>query len=108
MLDFDLIAIGNHLLAARKRLGLTQAEVAEQAGVSGRTYADIERGTVNMRVETLIRICNSLNVTPDMILIGESPSMAATQAELMEHLEKCSARERATALALLSVYLKSL
>lgn len=35
---------GNRLLAQRKALGLTQAEVAERAGLSDRTYADIERG----------------------------------------------------------------
>ena len=41
MLLFDFRAIGNKLLAIRKRLGMTQAEVAEAAGLSDRTYADI-------------------------------------------------------------------
>ena len=27
-------------------------------------YADIERGTVNMRTETILRICNVLHITP--------------------------------------------
>ena len=57
MLLFDMMTIGNRLLAARKRLGLTQAEVAERAGLSDRTYADIERGGVNMRIETFLRPC---------------------------------------------------
>ena len=48
MLLFDMRAIGNKLLAIRKKAGLTQQEVAEAAGLSDRTYADIERGTVNM------------------------------------------------------------
>lgn len=108
MLHFDLVEIGNRLYTARKRSGLTQAEVAEKAGISGRTYADIERGTVNMRVETLVRICNALNVSPDMILGGEAPSMEATQEELLERLKSCSDRELKTALTLLSVYLTSL
>ena len=43
------------------RLGLTQMEVAEAAGLSDRTYADIERGTVNMQVETVLRICKALH-----------------------------------------------
>ena len=41
MLLFDLRRIGNQLLAIRKRSGLTQADVAEAAGLSDRTYADI-------------------------------------------------------------------
>ena len=35
------------MLAIRKKAGVTQSEVAEAADLSDRTYADIERGTVN-------------------------------------------------------------
>ncbi len=108
MLLFNMIAIGNKLLSARKRLGLTQVEVAEQAGLSGRTYADIERGSVNMRMETFLRICNALGVTPDRILTEDAPSFSARREEILERLDRCSAREQETALNLLCVYLQSL
>ena len=62
MLIFDLTEMGNKLLLIRKKAGLTQAEVAELAGLSDRTYADIERGTANMRIQTLLLICKSLNI----------------------------------------------
>ena len=62
MLVLDMREIGNKLLAIRKRMGMTQVEVAEAAGLSSRTYADIERGTVNMRVETILRICDALHI----------------------------------------------
>ena len=68
MLIFDFIAIGNKLYSIRKRIGMTQAQVAEAAGLSDRTYADIERGSVNMRIETILRICNVLRITPNEIL----------------------------------------
>ena len=67
MLIFDTIQIGNKLLQFRKKSGLTQAEVAEAAGLSDRTYADIERGTVNMKIETVLRICGALKITPNEI-----------------------------------------
>lgn len=108
MLIFDLRAIGNKLLTIRKRMGMTQAEVAEAAGLSDRTYADIERGSVNMRTETILRICNVLHITPDEILTEESTSLAAKQAELIERLNTCNPKDKETALQLLSVYLKSL
>ena len=41
MLLFDFHNIGNRLLTFRKRSGMTQGEVAEKAGLSDRTYADI-------------------------------------------------------------------
>ena len=42
MLVLDIREIGNKLLAIRKRMGMTQVEVAEAAGLSSRTYADID------------------------------------------------------------------
>lgn len=108
MLISDLLTIGNKLLLIRKRMGLTQAEVAEAAGLSDRTYADIERGTVNMRIETILRICGALHITPNEILTEEDCSIAARQNELIERLNACNPKDRETALRLLSVYLQSL
>lgn len=108
MLIFDLHTIGNKLLAIRKRLGLTQAEVAEAAGLSDRTYADIERGTVNMRTETILRICNVLHITPDEVLTEENASLTVKQTELWGRLNACNPKDKETALQLLSVFLKSL
>ena len=107
MLIFDLQTVGNKLLAIRKKKGLTQAETAEAAVLSDRTYADIERGTVNMRVETLLRICRALNITPDDVLTDESSSLTALQEELFEKLSACSLKDRETALAILAIFLRS-
>lgn len=108
MLVFDFHRIGNKLLMIRKRQGLTQAEVAEAAGLSDRTYADIERGTVNMRIETILRICNVLCITPNMILTEEDAQPAIIQQKLLEQLESCKPKEKETALKLLQVYLESI
>lgn len=108
MLIFDFHMIGNKLLQIRKRMGLTQAEVAEAAGLSERTYADIERGTVNMRIETILRICSVLHITPNEIMTEEDSFAIPRQAELLERLNSCNAKDKETALQLLLVYLSSL
>lgn len=108
MLIFDFHIIGDKLLAVRKRLGLTQAEVAEAAGLSDRTYADIERGSVNMRIETVLRICSVLHITPDEVLTEESTSVNSKLEDLWTLLNACNSKNKETALQLLSVYLKSL
>ena len=108
MLVFDLHTIGNKLLRIRKRMGMTQADVAEAADLSDRAYADIERGCVNMRIETILRICNVLHITPDELLTDEPGSLAYQQQELWNRLSACNAKDRETALQLLAVYLKSL
>lgn len=108
MLISDIHNIGNRLLAIRKRSGLTQAEMAEKAGISNRAYADIERGSVNMRLETLLRICNALHITPDEILTDDNATQEVQQEYLITRLNDCAPKERDTALRLLSVYLQSL
>lgn len=108
MLVYDFYTIGNKLLAARKKLGLTQTDVADAAGMSMRSYADIERGTVNLRTETLLRICDALHITPDEVLTEDAPSLRLEQEELFHRLSTCNANERRTALKLLGVYLDSL
>ena len=108
MLIFDLRTIGNKLLTVRKRMGMTQAEVAEAAGLSDRTYADIERGTVNMRIETILRICDALHITPNEILTENEPNYVSKQNEILQRLDACSPKDKETALKLLSVYLQSL
>ena len=104
----EIHEIGNKLLTVRKKTGFTQAEVAELAGISDRTYADIERGTVNMRIETLLQICRALHITPDEILTEENEPEIVRQGELFARLNICPPKEKETALQLLSVYLKSL
>lgn len=107
MLIFDLDTIGNQLYTIRKSAGLTQAEVAEAAGLSDRTYADIERGSVNMRTETVLRICKALQITPnDIFTVATSDDLHAQ--EVFDRLAKCKAKDRQTALRLLSVYINSL
>lgn len=108
MLLLDTREIGNKLLAIRKKYGMTQNEVAEASGLSNRTYADIERGSVKMRVDTIIHICNALHITPDEILTSESNEIIKQQEELFARLNACSPRDKKTALQLLSVFLKSL
>ena len=108
MLLFDFRSIGNKLLTIRKRIGMTQAEVAEAAGLSDRTYADIERGTVNMRIETILRICQVLHITPDEILTENRAPEEIQQERLWERLNACNPKDKETAFRLLDVYLQSL
>ena len=108
MLIFEKQAVGNKLLALRKKKGMTQTETAEAAGLSDRTYAEIERGTVNMRVDTLLRICHALGVTPDDILTDESSSLNALQEELFDKLSTCRVKDRKAALSILGIFLKAI
>lgn len=108
MLIFDFHKIGNNLYGFRKKMGLTQEEVAERANLSSRTYADMERGSVNIRMETLLRICQVICITPNDILTEEKTAVLPDEETLLAQLNSCNPKNKETALRLLAVFLDGL
>jgi transcriptional regulator with XRE-family HTH domain len=60
--------IGAAARAARMRLELTQADVAERIDVATEVYGRLERGGMLPSVQTLLRLCHELNVSSDELL----------------------------------------
>lgn len=107
MLVSDLNVIGNNLYRVRKEKGLTQAEVAEKAELSDRTYADIERGNVAMRVDSLLKICSALHISPNDILTADN-NIEITEQVIADTIKNCTFQEKKTALYILNAYIDSL
>ena len=53
-------ALAAAVLAARKRLGLTQPQLALAAGVGVRFIVDLEAGKPTIRLATLLKVLNAL------------------------------------------------
>lgn len=66
----DKSEIGVRARAARERLGLNQAEVAERIGISNEVYGRFERGLVTPRIATFLRMCDVLRVEPNDLLLS--------------------------------------
>jgi transcriptional regulator with XRE-family HTH domain len=60
--DAVLAEIGKRLMQTRLASNLTQAQLAEQAGVSKRTVERLEGGAVATQLSGFIRVCRVLNV----------------------------------------------
>jgi transcriptional regulator with XRE-family HTH domain len=60
--------LGAAVRAARQRLELTQADVAERVGLATEVYGRLERGHMLPSVRTLLRICTVLHVSSDEVL----------------------------------------
>jgi transcriptional regulator with XRE-family HTH domain len=71
--------LGESAREARKRAGLTQADVAERIGVATEVYGRMERGLVLPSVTTLQRLCLVLQ-TPADLLLGLSAERGASWA----------------------------
>lgn len=108
MLLMDMRLIGNNLYAFRKKAGMTQIELAVASGLSERAYADIERGETNMRVGTLMKICNTLHITPNDLLTDDADTDIPPFEDLVKRMDLCTPSEKETAIRLLETYLQSL
>jgi len=60
--------VGLKLKSARRKKKMTQADVAEKAGLNTNYYACIERGEVNPSLEKLQAIIKTLGVKSSTIL----------------------------------------
>lgn len=54
--------IGSALRAARRRLGLTQQEVADLSGLSDRTVRDLEKGSSSPSLGAVIAVATVLGL----------------------------------------------
>ena len=75
------ILIGGRIQKAREASGYTQEKLADKVGVSIQYISDLERGVVGTSVPTLIKICNTLCVSSDYILMGKDETQDISSVE---------------------------
>ena len=68
------VQIGEQIRAAREQAKLTQEQFAERIEVSPQYISDLERGIVGISVSTLKRLCLTLGISSDQILLGKHPN----------------------------------
>lgn len=108
---YDRLAAGERLRLKRTLLGFTQDEVAEKIDRAAKYYADIERGSCGMSVETLMAICATLNLTLDYVIYGivhsEHEKVCHTDevTAILELLNHSAERKRKYALRMLKLFL---
>lgn len=61
-------AIGGRIRARRRRMGLTQRQLAQRLGISLSYLGHIERGTRVLSVETLVRFAQVFDCSADELL----------------------------------------
>lgn len=76
---------GRRIREARKAKGMTQDELADKIGVSGSFLGHIERGTRVASLDTLVDLCNVLEISPSLLL-GASLDALATEVSLGDDL----------------------
>ena len=73
------IEIGKRMFEARKKKGYTQEQLADLLGISYKSISGAENGQKIMRPESLIKVCEVLDISLDYLLTGE---LSHTENEL--------------------------
>lgn len=106
MMEYDKKAVGEAIRERRIALGFTQQQAAEVAKISLRFYQRIESGNVGMSVDSMLRICDLMETTPDGLLLkvlpGETQSEMAWITEKLLHYPQ---KTQSTAIELMKVFL---
>lgn len=110
-MTYDRLAAGERLRLKRTLLGFTQDEVAEKIDRASKYYADIERGSCGMSVETLMAISNVLDLSLDYVIYGKTQSsddelsLTNEVIAIMKLLNNSSEKKRKYALRMLKLFL---
>ena len=81
----DYKRLGARIREERKRLNLTQAQLAEAIEISDTYMGAIERGERSLTLDTLVRLVNWLGVTIDYLL---ADSVTDSDTNIMEQFKQ--------------------
>ena len=91
----DFALIGRRIESLRKERGWTQSRLAEKAELSNNYLSNIEHSYSIPSVETLVRICAALEVTPNDVLLGASrQEKGYMNRDVLALLDQCTPREK--------------
>ena len=63
--SLDIRELGDRVREIRKRLGMSQAQLAEKADMANNTVSRIEGSQINISAESLFKLADALAVTPN-------------------------------------------
>lgn len=69
-MDNLLKDMGKRIFDRRKQLNMTQETLAELAHVTPQTISTAELGQKAMRPETILKVCDALNISTEYLLRG--------------------------------------
>lgn len=104
---YDRAAVGKRLKDRRQQLEWSRKYVADRVGLVEKYYADIERGTCGMSVETLIALASLYGFTIDGLIYGVRGGIEifTQDSALLEKLEALSPGMQNTCRQMLNLFI---
>ena len=96
--------IAENIRKERRRLGITQAELAERADVSLDTIKSVENGRRAMSLDTYLNIVHALESSPTVLMSQQHPEKHIERFAFM--MNRCDEREIEFALHMIEQILR--
>ena len=94
-MTIDYSAVGKRISLIRKNRGMTQEQLAEKAELSNIYISHVENSRSIPSLETLMKLCSALDITPDEVLLGTKQDMENyLQSDIQKKLILCTPKER--------------
>lgn len=106
-MKLDYHKIGNRLVLARRKIGLSQEEVSLKVGISKDYYAHIESGC-SCSLDVFIRMLTVLNITSDYAFADVLPTAKhILLSEYNDVLNQCTNDQIATLKSVAEAFVKA-
>ena len=100
--------IGKRIQQFRKKKGMTQEELSEIIDISPHYLSALERGIYNIKLETLVKILNTLDISADEVFCDVvTKSCAISSSRLSERLESLAKEDQEKILAVVDTMINS-
>ena len=92
----DYTAVGRKIREQRKKLKITQEQLAEMCEVSPSYIGHIERGSRNLSMNTAVQLCSVLEIGLDFLFLDSAEDSSEITNCIHSALSTCSEKQKAT------------
>ena len=85
------VLVGANIKREREKAGFTQDQFSELLGIGSKSLSSIERGVVGVSLTTLLKICDILHISANVLLYEQTQKNAVDSITLQ--LELLSAEQ---------------
>lgn len=91
----DYEKLGDNIRNYREQRGFTQEKLAELSNISEKHLSKIERGKINIKIDTLVNIADALGTSVDKLLLDASSYVEPDYiSQITYHLSKLSREDQ--------------
>ena len=93
--NMDYEKLGDNIRNYREQQGFTQEKLAELSNISEKHLSKIERGKINIKIDTLVNIADALGTSVDKLLLDASSYVEPDYiSQITYHLSKLSRKDQ--------------